>query len=767
MPVRSLTSPANDFPAIRGKHHQRVDGRDKVTGAARYAGDVALPGMLHAVLVQATTAHAHIQAIHAGLARSAPGVAAVFTGATLTSPASFSARDGQQWSAIQPPPEAFTANFPAERRAPFADAEVHYYGQHVALVVARTLLEAQAAAALVQVDYQPLQATLTLEPALPGAYQPQQFATNSEEKLTSSRGTPPVAPYAQVARQYRTPVVHHNPLEPSATVASWAGDALTLHESTRWVQGSQRIIAHMLSVAPEKVHVVSPFVGGAFGSKGFLWQHSALAAHAARVLGRPVKLLLTRAQMFTSTGHRPETIQDVVLSASADGSLCGTEHHTLCDTSPVGHFVEPCGMTTRNLYRTPFARIGHTVAPIHRATPCFMRAPGESSGMFALETAVDELAETLNLDPVLIRLRNDTLTDHSEERPFSSRHLGECLERGAALFGWKQRSPAPRSMRRDGKLVGWGVASAAYPARRSPATVEATVTADGWAVFRAATHEIGCGTATVMQQVAADALGWPADRVRFLLGDSSYPEAPVAGASMTVATVSPAVDAAAQQLRRAIIAAAARDLASPLFGSPGGQVQLRDGVLSLGSGSAARESATDVLARLPGRQLHCRSRAQSGPRAKTDYTFHSFGAHFAEVTWEPATMQLRVTRWVSVMDCGRVLNPATSRSQIQGGILFGLGMALLEKTIYDPATGAPLNDNLAEYHLPTCRDIPDFTVDFIEHPDFRLNPLGVRGIGEIGITGAPAALANAVYHATGLRLRELPLTVDKLLAAGL
>ncbi len=731
----------------------RTDGILKVTGAAEYAGDVRLPGMAYAALVQSPIAHGCVAGIDKELALAIPGVLAVFTEAGFG-----------ELPAIQPPPDEFTENFPAERRAPLADRCIHYAGQHVALVVADTPEAAEYAASRVEVSYEELPATLVLKPGLPGAYEPHHFATNSLEGLQSSRGERPLTPHAQVVREFRTPVVHHNPLETSATVAVWQGDELMLHDSTRWLQGEAKVIAHMLGIEPEKVHVRAPFVGGAFGSKGFLWQHAALCAQAARALGRPVKLQLRRAEMFTSTGHRPQTVQQVALSAEADGALTGAEHDTLCSTSPVAHFVEPCGMTTRNLYRTPYARLTHRVAPLNRASPCFMRAPGESSGMFALEVAMDELAGELGMDPVALRLRNDTEQDLADDRPFSSRHLRECLDRGAALFGWGERNPQPGSMRQGpgGKYVGWGMASAAYPARRSPSAMHGVLRSDGSAAFSVAAHEIGTGTATVLEQVAADALGWPVERVHVRLGDSRYPQAPVAGASQTVATVSPSVEAAARQLRAALVAAAVRDARSPLFGARAEQVRVEAGVLCC---DGRQEAAESVLARLPGGVLEAEARTELGAGAKEEFTFHSFGAHFCEVTWDPRVAELRVTRWVSVLDCGRVLNARTARSQIEGGVLFGLGMALLEQTHYDPRTGAPVNANLAEYHLPTSADVPEFTVEFVEHPDFRFNPLGVRGIGEIGICGAVAAIANAVFHASGARLRELPLTPDRIAGA--
>jgi xanthine dehydrogenase YagR molybdenum-binding subunit len=738
-----------------GQARTRVDGKLKVTGAAQYAGDIRLPGTVFAALVQAPVAHARIVSIHTEQAKSMPGVLEVFTNATFV----------PGLKPIEPPPAQFTENFPAERRAPLSDNIVHYAGQHVALIVAASLEQAKEAAAFVRVEYEPLSPELTLRVGLPGAYAPDHFATNSEEKLTSARGVKPAKPHTLVAESYNTPVVHHNPMEPSATVAVWEGDELTVYDSTRWVKGSQRILAHMLCLPEEKVHVRVPLLGGAFGSKGFLWQHVALCAQAARALGRPVKLVLTRAEMFTSTGHRPETRQQVVLSAETTGALLGAEHHTLSGTSPVAHFVEPCGMTTRNLYATPYASISHRVAPLNRATPCFMRAPGEAPGMFALEVAMDELAEKLDMDPLALRLRNDASRDLEENRPYgrswSGRHLRECYERGAELFGWGKRPAQPRSMNHDGKLVGWGMATAAYLARRSPATVRGMLGSDGVATFSAATHEIGGGTATVMQQVAADALGWPIDRVRFELGDSGFPEAPVAGASQTTASVGPAVEATARALHKALVGAAITDRASSFFGAMPESVTMENGLLRSGE---RQEPATAVLSRLTGGELVREAHAEIDPEVKKQYTFHSFGVHFAEVTWEPAVAELRVTRWVSVMDCGRVLNHKTARSQIEGGVLFGLGMALMEEIHYDPRTGAPVNNNFAEYHLPTCADTPEFMVEFVEHPDLLFNPIGSRGLGELGITGAPAALANAVYHATGTRIRRLPLTPDRIQA---
>lgn len=735
---------------IVGSPVPRADAVEKVTGRAVYAGEIALPGMVDAALVQAAIARGTVERVDTAEAERAPGVIAIFTHENLPP--------------LHPPPETFTRDFPAERRAPLSDNVIHYAGQHLAIVLAETFEQAQQAAWLVRVHYQEQRPTLELRPDLPGAYRPDHFATNTQEKLQAVRGTRGLAAQ-RIEAEYETPVETHNPMEPSATLAFWEGDQLTLHDSTRWVQGSRKVVSAMLGVSEDRVRVVAPFVGGAFGSKGFLWQHVALTAQAARAVGRPVRLVLTRQQMFTSVGHRPRTKQKLVLGADASGSLTQVEHVTLTETSPVAHFVEPAGMSSRNLYRTPHAVVSHEVAPTNIATPCFMRAPGESPGMFALESAMDELAEAAGIDPLELRLRNDVDRDFTENKPWSSRQLARCYREGAERFGWERRSPAPGSMRRDGKLLGWGMATAAYPGRRSVATVHAVLGRDGVATFSAATHEIGCGVATVMEQIAAAELGLPLDRIRFVPGDSDLSHAPVAGASQTTATVGPAVAAAARQLRKAIVQRAVQDEESPLHGADPALLRIYEGSILYVDTRKAEEVAT-FASRLPDQGLAIDATAQLTDEAKQRYTFHSFGAHFAEVGFDPGLGELRVTRWVSVMDVGRVINRRTARSQIMGGIVFGLGMALMEQTIYDPRTGAPVNANLSDYLVATSADSPpEIDIHFVEVPDTAFEPLGGRGLGEIGITGVAAAVANAVWHATGIRVRTLPITIDKLLDA--
>jgi xanthine dehydrogenase YagR molybdenum-binding subunit len=486
------------------------------------------------------------------------------------------------------------------------------------------------------------------------------------------------------------------------------------------------------------IRILAPLVGGAFGSKSFLWMHVALCAVAAREVGRPVKLVLTRSQMFTSTGHRPRTEQHLSLVADSDGAIVSTEHHTLTETSTVAHFCEPVGLSSRFLYQSPRLDVSHTVARINSPTPCFMRGPGEAPGLFALEVAMDELAYATGLDPVALRLRNDPDLDQTNGRTWSGKHLRECYAQGAERFGWHRRPMAPRSLRREGVQIGWGTATATYPGRRMPAACRVTTTADGVVRFASATHEVGTGVRTVMCQVAADAAGLPLTAVAFDSGDSLFPHAPYSGASQTTATVGSAVHEAGRQWRRRLV---------EWFGD-------RDP----GAGS----SVTDLL-RHGGPALleHLSFTVDSAGPTEDGPVSQSFGAHFCEVEVDEDIGRVTVTRWVAVMDCGRVLNPKLARNQVMGGVLFGLGMALMEQLPHDPHTSQPIG----EYYLPTHADVPDFDIGFVDVPDLALDPIGVRGIGEIGTCGVPAAIANAIHHATGRRLRDLPITVEHLMPA--
>jgi xanthine dehydrogenase YagR molybdenum-binding subunit len=730
-----------------GRSVNRVEGRGKVTGAAVYTADVELPGQVHAVLVQSEIPSGRV--IEASLRTSADRVAAA--------PGVLHVLTPLNCPTLHTVPEELSWDLPLERRPPLSDLTVQHVGQHMAVVVADTLENATAAAALFDLDYAQRPAYLSADevlaaPAEPdesngrirhGSYLPDHFVKLSEEKLQDRRGRPPASGAARVAAQYTTPHNAHYPIELSATVASWTGDQLTVHDSTRWIAGERTALAAALGIGEDEVRVLSPLVGGAFGSKSFLWMHVVLCAVAAREIGRPVKLVLTREQMFSSTGHRPRTRQDLVLVSDHDGHLLSTEHHTLTETSTVAHFCEPAGLSTRFLYQSPHLEVSHRTARLNAPTPCFMRGPGEAPGLFALEVAIDELAGQLGMDPLELRVRNHADVDQASGKPWSGKHLLDCYRTGAQRFGWDGRPVAARTLQRADVQVGWGMATATYPGRRMPASCRVVTDADGSVEFASATHEVGTGVRTVMTQVAADGTGLPLSRVSFDSGDSHFPAAPYSGASQTTATVGSAVHLAAAEWKRRLLELATTQPDSPYLGQDPATVDVAACARELAGTHAGALSFT----------------ADSDEGDQSAKAFQSFGAHFCEVEVDEQIGRATVTRWVAVMDCGRVLNPKLATNQVMGGITFGLGMALLEQVPYDADTA----QMIGEYYLPTHADRPEFDISFIDSTDYGLDPIGVRGIGEIGTCGVPAAIANAVFHATGKRLRDLPITVEHLM----
>ncbi|MFC3460447.1 xanthine dehydrogenase family protein molybdopterin-binding subunit [Massilia haematophila] len=735
--------------SIVGAPINRVDAWAKVSGAARYSAEHPVENLAQAVLVTSTIPNGRIKRIDTSEAERLPGVIHIMTHENAlrlpreTKDGKLSPPIGRVLSLLQ-------------------DDAVHYNNQPVAVVVAETFEQAREAAARLRVEYETQPALLDFEEAKQHTHPPEKVLTQSTDTRRGDLQTGLLSGSARIDVTYRTPVENHNPIEPHATIAAWDGDDLLLYDSTQYMKGVQRTVAGTLGIAEEKVTVLCPYVGGGFGCKGSVWSHVVLAAMAAKGAGRPVKLVLDRNQMFGPVGARPVTEQRLRHAAMSDGRLTATAHDTVAYTSMIEDWIEPCGLMTRMMYEAPNQETTHRLARMHLGTPTFMRAPGEASGSFALECSMDELAVELGIDPLALRLRNYTERDPGKELPFSSKSLRQCYETGAERFGWSRRNPQPRSMREGDKLVGWGMATATYPTNRSKGAASATIYPDGTVVVRSSTQDLGTGTYTVMTQVAADALGLPVERVRFELGDSRLPEAPVSGGSTTVASVAPAVQAAARALRLKLAGIAVADARSPLHGALPDEVESDGGRLFLRGDPSKAESMTDIVARHGGEPVEAQADADPGDASKK-FSMHAFGAVFVEVHVDEALGEVRMPRVVGVYGVGKLMNAKTGHSQLMGGIVFGLGMALFEETVFDLRDGRAVNGNLAEYHVPVNADIGSIEVEVVDEDDPHVNPLGAKGIGEIGITGVAAAVANAIYHATGKRIRELPITLDKLL----
>jgi xanthine dehydrogenase YagR molybdenum-binding subunit len=561
---------------------------------------------------------------------------------------------------------------------------------------------------------------------------------------------------------YTTPNEHHNPMEPHATLARWDGPNLTLYDATQGVSGARSAVAKIMGLNEDNVRVICPFVGGGFGCKGSVWSHVVLAAMAAKQTGRPVRLVLERPQMFGMVGNRPFTDQHFQVAARDDGTLTGMRHDVISTTSTFEDWNESSAIVTRMSYAVPNQATTHKLVKLDVGTPTFMRAPGETSGSFALESAMDEMSYQLNMDPLAFRLKNYAEMEPQEKKPWSSKSLRECYEKGADKFGWSRRNPKPRSMREGNTLIGFGMATATYPANRSEASAIARILPDGTAMVASGTQDLGTGTYTVMTQVAADALGFPMEKTTFALGDSSLPHAPVSGGSQSVASVSPAVREAASQARAKLIAMAIADSGSPLAGASTEDVTVNNGWVISRADPSKRDPAAAVIARNGGKPIEATASVKPGDEKK-EYAFHSFGAVFTEVHVDADLGTIRVARVVGVYDVGSLLNEKTAHSQFMGGIVWGIGSALTEKSDLDPRYGRYTNANLAEYHVPVNADVGLIDITVIGQPDPHINSLGARGIGEIGITGVAGAIANAVYHATGVRVRDLPVTLDKVM----
>ncbi|MFE7859180.1 xanthine dehydrogenase family protein molybdopterin-binding subunit [Streptomyces sp. NPDC057403] len=691
--------------AAVGAPAERREGREKVTGTARYAAEHVHPGRAHAWPVPASVARGTVTAVDTAAALEQPGVLAVLThenAPRLTQP------DDPVLAVLQNP-------------------RVPHHGWFVALVVAETLEAARAGAAAVRVSYDTEDHDVTLTETHPAAYVPEK--ANGGYPASREHGDPEGAFGSSAVRvdvRYRVPPLHNHPMEPHTSTALWDGDRLTVHTSSQGSNVVRSTLAALFGLPEERVTVVAEHVGGGFGSKGTPRPDVVLAAMAARRTGRPVTVALPRRYLPAVVGHRAPTLHRLRLGARADGRLTSLIHEVTTHTSRVKEFVEQAAVPARIMYAAPDSRTLHRVAPLDVPTPSWMRAPGEAPGMYALESAMDELACELGMDPVELRIANEPESEPDSGKPFSSRHLVECLREGARRFDWARRDPRPRSRRAGPLLLGTGVAAAVYPVLMQPSTATARALPDGTFLVRINATDIGTGSRTMLAQVAADALGVELERVRTEVGSSELPPASLAGGSSGTASWGWAVHDACARL-----AADLRQQAGPL----------------------------------PAEGLEARADTAGRADAESRWARHAFGAHFAEVAVDTVTGEVRVSRLLGVYAAGHILNARTARSQFVGGMTMGLGMALTEGSTVDAAFGDFTESDLASYHVPAHADVPDIEAHWIDEDDPHLNPMGSKGIGEIGIVGTAAAIGNAVHHATGVRLRELPLTPDRVLRA--
>ncbi|MFC0269478.1 xanthine dehydrogenase family protein molybdopterin-binding subunit [Kushneria aurantia] len=724
---------------IIGAAPKRIDGRLKVSGAAPYAADHLPEGTAFGYGVFSTIASGEITRLSLDEARRSPGVIDIFHHDNFPdlhrSPASFA-----------------EGNMVEETRLPFEDNRIYYAGQFVALVVADTFENARAAAYKVKVEYSESEAIANLD---------QGVAAHGTEAGSSehSRGDPASAFDGAAQRidvTYTTPVETHNPMEMHASVAQWHDGQLIIYESSQGVVMQKGALSKIFGLTPDRIRVESPFIGSGFGSKLWMWPHAVAASAASREIARPVQLVVPRAQMFTTTGHRPETRQRLRLATDGNGRLVSLRHDSINTTSFTDRYVETCGSVTKSLYHCDNLSISHATTRVNRGTPTSMRAPGAAPGLFALESAIDEMALKAGVDPLAFRLNNYAERDESLDLDFSSNHIVEATRRAAERFGWQDRNPEPGSMRDGNEIVGYGMAACNWEALKFGCEARVSLRADGSAYVTCATQDIGTGTYTIVAQAVSDVTGLPLERITVRLGDTSYPEGPLSGGSWATATTLPAV---AEATRNAI-----DQLKSYAVSSRGRFSGVDAGELGFENAQLVHNGERiDYVDILSAQRL-----ASADGRAKTsgadnEYSYRSFGAHFVEVRWDPGISRLRVSRVVSAIDVGQVINEMTARNQVEGAIVMGLGMAHFEATEYDHRDGRPVNNDYAEYVVPVHADQPELDVILLDYPDYQFNEFGARGIGEIGTTGLAAAVANAVYHATGKRVRDLPIHKEKLM----
>jgi xanthine dehydrogenase YagR molybdenum-binding subunit len=731
-----------------GQPLTRRDGVLKVTGAARYAADNHPSGMLHAVLAVSSIARGRVTFLDVEAAKRHPGVVDVMTPAN------------------RPP----LAEDPDAKLHPFMfrldllqNDTVRYANQSIAVVIAETLEAATEGAALLSPRYEVLPARVGLDagesfvPAAVGVGNPAEMRRGDVEAglATASKS---------IEVTYETPMQYHNAMEPHAIVAAWDGDTLSVDMPSQGLAMAQGRIAGLFGISPENIHIRSPFLGGGFGSKGLISGPQLLGILAARLVGKPVKLVLRREHMYGPVGHRSASRQRLRIGTDGDGRLTAIDHRAKVASSMFDDFFESAADASHTLYASPAIATSHEAVRIDSGTPLFMRAPGEATGSIALESAIDEMADACGVDPLAFRIKNYAEVEPISGKPFSSKALRDCYAQGAERFGWSGRPLAPRQLRDEaGLLVGWGMGTATFPALMFAAEARAVVHRDGSGVMETGAHDMGQGAWTAFAQIAADALGLDLERMEFKAGTSDLPDAGIAGGSAHTATAGMAIHNAGAAVIAKLAVLATNDQRSPLFGAGNTGVVAQDGRLFRRDDETRSDSYADILGRAGLAQVEARGKGAADPAAQSTYAMHAHGAVFAEVKVDPDLGQIRVTRLVGAFAAGRIINPHLVRSQIYGGMIWGMSFALHEQAIVDHRSGRTLNANLAEYHVPVNADVPSMEALLIEEHDPHVNVLGIKGVGEIGITGSAGAIANAVWHATGVRVRRFPIGIHDLL----
>jgi len=729
-----------------GDPMDRVEGRLKVTGEARYAAEYNLPGITYGVLITSTIVKGRIRNLDTSAAEKAPGVLSIVSHLNSPKVAGYEAPVNNEGSRV----------YGQEFRL-FYDDKIYHNHQPIALAIADTLEKANYAASLVKVQYdkEPHQTDLT-----------QHLSKGIKPKREDdyARGLPNAYKNApiQIEQEYRTPFQVHNPMEMHATTAYWeAEDKVIIYNKTQAVKLTQKDVMKAFNLEEKNVQVHSPFVGGAFGSSSRIWPPEMAAILGAKKVGRPVKVIAKRDQVFNMVGYRPRSMQKVGLGATPDGKLTGTTHEAFGDTSTYEQFTERLVHPTKSLYHCPDLNTVYQLVPLDLSTPCWARGPGETSGSFALESAMDELAYALKMDPLALRLKNYAEKDPENNKPWSSNYLRECYEQGAKQFGWHKRQPTPRTMQDGEWLIGMGMAAGIYKAGRDKAAASAKLQADGTVLVQTSMADVGPGSATIMTQIAAETLGLDIQKIKFGWGDSSFPMAPGQFGSHTTASVGSAVYDVCTALKQKLQELALSEQSPAFQNTTVSNLIFEDGTIKIPAEST-KITYTEILKNNKLKELLVTKESESGPEQEK-YSSKSFCANFVEVRVHAATGEVRVNRVVSVVDAGKIVNYKTAKSQVYGSVVWGIGLALMEEAVLDHRFGRHVNNDLANYHVPVNADIPDIEVVLIDKKDSIIDPIGAKGIGEIPLVGFTAAIANAVYHATGKRIRELPITPDKLI----